>query len=56
VAASAGPLRSLSTLLGLGIGVPDHTTFCLRSANLALATALAQNMGRFKCRSIRAAY
>ena len=46
---SAGPwrqteglLRSLATLLGLDIGIPDHTTFSQRSPGLALASALAQ--------------
>src|SRR5918912_3979150 len=37
-----GLLHSLATLLGLDIGVPDHTTFSRRSPGLALATALAQ--------------
>jgi|SRR5215207_1042759 len=37
-----GLLRSLASLLGLSIGVPDHTTFSRRSPGLALATALAQ--------------
>src|ERR671932_1016199 len=37
-----GLLRSLATLLGLNIGVPDHTTFSRRSPGLALASALAQ--------------
>jgi hypothetical protein len=37
-----GLLRSLATLLGVGIGVPDHTTFSRRSPGLSLATALAQ--------------
>jgi len=37
-----GLLRSVVTLLGLGVGVPDHTTFSRRSPGLALATALAQ--------------
>jgi hypothetical protein len=36
-----GLLRSL-TLLGLSIGIPDHTTFSRRSPGLALASALAQ--------------
>ena len=35
-------LRSVATLLGLGIGVPDHTTFSRRSPGLALAGSLAQ--------------
>jgi Transposase DDE domain len=37
-----GLLRSLTTLLGLSVGVPDHTTFSRRSPGLALATALAR--------------
>jgi hypothetical protein len=37
-----GLLRSLATLLGLGIGVPDHTTFSRRSPGLSLATALTR--------------
>jgi transposase len=37
-----GLLRSLATLLGLSIGVPDHTTFSRRSPGLALASSLAQ--------------
>ena len=37
-----GLLRSLAGLLGLGIGVPDHTTFSRRSPGLALAGSLAQ--------------
>src|SRR3712207_6401019 len=37
-----GLLRSLATLLGLGIGVPAHTTFSRRSAGLTLARSLAQ--------------
>jgi hypothetical protein len=37
-----GLLCSLVTLLGLSIGIPDHTTFSRRSSGLALASALAQ--------------
>src|SRR5215212_3386867 len=37
-----GLLRSLTTLLGVSIGAPDHTTFSRRSPGLALATALAR--------------
>jgi hypothetical protein len=37
-----GLLRSLTTLLGLSVGVPDHTTFSRRSPSLTLATALAR--------------
>src|SRR5215213_9473539 len=37
-----GLLRSLATLLGLDIGVPDHTTFSRRSPGLTLAKSLAQ--------------
>jgi transposase len=37
-----GLLRSLATLLGLDIGVPDHTTFSRRSPGLVLARSLAE--------------
>jgi hypothetical protein len=37
-----GLLRSLTALLGVDVGVPDHTTFSRRSPGLALATSLAQ--------------
>ena len=37
-----GLLRSLTALLGLSVGVPDHTTFSRRSPGLALATALVR--------------
>src|ERR687897_3381325 len=37
-----GLLRSLATLLGLSICVPDHTTFSRRSPGLSLARSLAQ--------------
>jgi hypothetical protein len=37
-----GLLRSLAALLGLSIGVPDHTTFSRRSPGLALASSLAE--------------
>jgi hypothetical protein len=40
-----GLLGSLATLLGLSIGVPDHTTFSRRSAGLSLATALPPTPG-----------
>src|SRR5919202_6001550 len=40
-----GLLRSLATLLGLDIGVPDHTTFSRRSPGLTLARSLAQAQG-----------
>jgi len=36
-----GLLRSITALLGVDVGVPDHTTFSRRSPGLALATALA---------------
>ena len=39
---SEGLLRSLATLLGLDIGVPDHTTFSRRSPGLTLARSLTQ--------------
>ncbi len=37
-----GLLRSVTALLGMGIGIPDHTTFSRRSPGLALARSLAQ--------------
>jgi hypothetical protein len=37
-----GLLRSLATLLGLDIGIPDHTTFSRRRPGLALARSLAE--------------
>src|SRR5215213_866618 len=37
-----GLLRSLAGLLGLGIGIPDHTTFARRGPGLALAGSLAE--------------
>ena len=37
-----GLLRSITDLLGLSVGVPDHTTFSRRSPELVLATALAR--------------
>ena len=37
-----GLLRSLVTLLGVNVGVPDYTTFSRRSPGLALAAALAR--------------
>src|SRR5215218_8858950 len=37
-----GLLRSLATLLGVEIGIPDHITFARRSPGLALANSLAQ--------------
>jgi Transposase DDE domain len=37
-----GLLRSLVILLGLSVGVPDHTTFSRRSPGLVLAMSLAQ--------------
>src|SRR5918998_4657509 len=37
-----GLLRSPASLLGLGIGIPDHTTFSRRSPGLVLARSLAQ--------------
>ncbi len=42
VATDRGLLRSLTTLLDVGNGSPDHTTFSRRSPGLALAPALAR--------------
>jgi Transposase DDE domain len=39
-----GLLRSVVTLLGVNIEVPDHTTFSRRSVGLALTTALTRNI------------
>src|SRR5918997_258650 len=36
-----GLLRSLTALLGVSVGVPDHTTFSRRSPGLALAASPA---------------
>jgi len=41
-----GLLRSITALLGIDVGVPDHTTFSRRSPGLALATALAHTQRR----------
>ncbi len=40
-----GLLRSVTTLLGLSLYVPDHTTLSRRSAALSLVTALAVPAG-----------
>ena len=40
-----GLLRSIVGLLGLEVGVSDHTTFARRSPGLVLATALARAQG-----------
>ncbi len=40
-----GLLRSVVTLLGVNIEVPDHTTFSRRSVGLSLTTALTRNSG-----------
>ncbi len=40
-----GLLGSLMRLFGLDLPVPDHTTFSRRSADLAVATALARTDG-----------
>jgi hypothetical protein len=37
-----GLLRSVTALLGVEVGIPDHTTFSRRSPGLSLANALAQ--------------
>jgi hypothetical protein len=41
-----GLLRSLATVLGVDVGIPDHTTFSRRSPGLALAGSLAQAQAR----------
>jgi Transposase DDE domain len=41
-----GLLRSITALLGLEVGIPDHTTFSRRSPGLVLAAALARAQAR----------
>src|SRR5918997_1404538 len=41
-----GLLRSFATLLGVDVGIPDHTTFSRRSPGLTLAGSLAQAQAR----------
>ena len=38
-----GLLRSIATLLGVGIAIPDHTTFSRRSVGLSLPTTLTRS-------------
>ncbi|MBV9913225.1 MAG: transposase [Sinobacteraceae bacterium] len=38
-----GRLRSIASLLGISLAVPDHTTFSRRSATLPLPTRLRRN-------------
>jgi hypothetical protein len=38
-----GLLRSIATLLGVSLEVPDHTTFSRRSADLSLASSLSRH-------------
>jgi Transposase DDE domain len=38
-----GLLRSIATLLGVSLAVPDHTTFSRRSASLSLTTTLPRS-------------
>ena len=38
-------MRSVTTLLGLSMDIPDHTTLSRRSAALSLSTALTQTTG-----------
>jgi Transposase DDE domain len=40
-----GLLRSIASLLGVGIEIPDHTTFSRRSVGLSFATKLKQSDG-----------
>lgn len=40
-----GLLRSIASLLGVSLGIPDHTTFSRRSADLSLPTARTANTG-----------
>src|SRR3712207_6575338 len=42
---TGGLMLSLAALLGVGVGVPDHTTFSRRSPGLALAGSLARARG-----------
>src|SRR5438309_785239 len=38
-----GLLRSIATLLGVNLAIPDHTTFSRRSASLLLTTTLTRS-------------
>jgi Transposase DDE domain len=40
-----GLLRSVATLLGVSLAIPDHTTFSRRSVGLSLATLLPPTAG-----------
>jgi Transposase DDE domain len=40
-----GLLRSVATLLGVSLTIPDHTTFSRRSVGLSLATTLPPTLG-----------
>src|SRR3954451_17673457 len=40
-----GLLRSIATLLGVSLAIPDHTTFSRRSTSLSLAIALSPTAG-----------
>jgi Transposase DDE domain len=40
-----GLLRSIVTLLGVGLEIPDHTTFSRRSVGLSFTTALQKTVG-----------
>ena len=40
-----GLLRSIASLLGVSLGIPDHTTFSRRSAGLSLTTTVTAHTG-----------
>ncbi len=46
MAADRGLLRSIVGLLGLEVGVPDHTALARRSPGLTLAALLARAQAR----------
>jgi hypothetical protein len=48
-----GSLRSIATLLGVSLGIPEHTTFSLRSIDLLPLLNSPQQLAQyhFRCRA-----